>query len=73
MPRRIQQFAKELQQNLNGSLNWPQINADEADQISVHLRLSAAITLLFVAELVADAPDREHHLRVLRVLFDLGS
>src|SRR6185369_9998939 len=32
-----------------------------------------AITLLFVAKLVADTPDREHHLRVLRVLFDLGS
>jgi hypothetical protein len=32
-----------------------------------------AMILLFVAELVADAPDRQHHLRVLGVLFDLGS
>ncbi len=29
--------------------------------------------LLFVAELVANAPDGQHHLRILRVLFDLGS
>lgn len=29
--------------------------------------------LLFVAELVANAPDGEHHLRILGVLFDLGS
>ena len=29
--------------------------------------------LLFVAEFVANTPHRQHHLRVLGVLFDLGS
>ena len=29
--------------------------------------------LLFVAELVADSPNGENHLRVFRILFDLGA
>ena len=29
--------------------------------------------LLFVAELVANPPNGQHHLRIFRVLFDLGS
>ena len=46
----------------------------KADQICVHPRSFVANSyLLFVAELVTDTPDRQHHLRVLGVLFDLGS
>jgi hypothetical protein len=31
------------------------------------------LTLLFVAKLVANSPNGQNHLRIFRVLFDLGS